>query len=199
MIQKAKIRKDFDWTEFWQERTVTWIKAFSWYESKVCLRLFKGLGVKTCLEIGGGPGYLAKLIAQKLGYKLTLVENDPVAYKLFKKVSNFGKYVFKDFFKYKPKAKFDLVFSFGVIEHYPKRTKRLEAIKVHASLSKKYVAIFVPKDSFLIRYFFHYPEDKGFEKLYHRQELEGELKDAGLKIVKFAQNLHAIGYLCKIK
>jgi len=191
-------KKTFDWTEFWRERPFIWVKLFSWYESKVCLRLFKVLDVKTCLELGGGPGYLAKLVAQRLRYKLTLVENDPEAYKLFKKHSNFGHYVFQDFFKYKPQEKFDLVFSFGVIEHYPDKKRRLEAIRVHQRLSNKYVAIFVPKNSFFVRHFFHYPEEKGFEKLYMPEELKDELEKVGLKTIKFAQNYHAIGYLCQI-
>ena len=198
MARTIQRRKDFPWTEFWRTRTHLWIKIFSLYESKVCLRLFKRLDVKTCLELGGGPGYLAKLIAQNLGYTLTLLENDPEAYKLFRKISNYGNYIIKDFFEYKPRKKFDLVFSFGVIEHYPSRVKRIEAIRVHARLSNKYIAVFVPKNSFFVRHFFHYPEEKGFEKLYAPSELEKELKDAGLKTLKFAQNPHAIGFLCKV-
>lgn len=141
---------------------------------------------------------MTKLISQKMGFKATLIENDPAGYRLFKKISNFGQYVFEDFFKYQPEEKFDLVFSYGVIEHYPKRKKRLEVIKLHKKLSKKYVAIFVPKSSFLVRTFCHYPEERGFEKLYTRKELEAELKDAGLKISRFAQNLHVIGFLARI-
>jgi len=192
------VKKDFDWSEFWQERSLVWVKVFSWYESKVLKRLFKNLDVKTCLELGGGPGYLAKLVAQKFGYKLSLIENNPEAYQIFKEVSNFGHYILKDFFQYKPKEKFDLVFSFGTIEHFFDKEKRLKAIKLHKKFSKKYVAIFVPKNSFFVRRFFHYPEEKGFEKLYRQDELEKELKTTGLKPIKFAQNLHAIGFLCKV-
>lgn len=192
------MKKNFDWSVFWKERSLVWVKAFSFYESRVLLRLLKDIEIKTCLELGGGPGYLAKIVAQKLGYKLTLVENDPEALKIFKKISNFGEYVFEDFFLYKTRSKFDLVFSFGVIEHFPIRNKRIQVIKIHQKLSQKYVVIFVPKDSFWVRRFLHYPEEKGFEKLYRKEELEKELKEAGLKPIKFAQNPHAIGFLCQI-
>lgn len=141
---------------------------------------------------------MAKLIGRKFNYQLTLIDNNREAYRLFRRISNFGQYVFKDFFKYHPRRKFDLVFSFGVIEHYPIRWKRLEVIKLHKRLAGKYVAIFVPKDCWLVRQFFHFPE-KGFEKLYRQEELEKELKDAGFHVLQFFENIRAIGYLCEVK
>lgn len=192
------MKKDLNWTKFYQEIPAIIIKRGSWYASLTLIKVLKNLDIKTCLEIGGGPGLLAKNIAQKLGYKLTLVENNSEAYQLFKKFSNFGNYILQDFFKYKPEKKFDLVFSYGTIEHFFDKKKRLQVIEIHKKLSKKYVLIFVPKNSFLIRNFFHYPERKGFEKLYRKKELEKELRTVGLKPIKFAQNLHTIGFLCEI-
>lgn len=191
------MKKNYDWTGFWLGRPLLLEKIYSWYEARICLRAFKKLDVKTCLELGGGPGYMAKLIAQNLGYELTLIDDNKEAYRLFRKISNFGNYVFGDFFKYKPRKKVDLVFSFGVIEHYSDRKRRLEVIKLHKRLSNKYVAIFVPKDCLLVRSFFHFPE-KGFEKLYKQNELKNELEETGLKILNFFQNIRAIGYLCEI-
>lgn len=103
-----------------------------------------------------------------------------------------------DFFEFSPKEKFDLVFSHGVIEHFADYKTRVEAVKTHARLSKRYVAIFVPKESFLVRTFFHLPEERGFEKLYTFVELEGEIIEAGLKPLKKAQDLHVLGILASI-
>lgn len=140
---------------------------------------------------------MAKLIAQKLGYDLTLIDNNKEAHNFFKKISNFGSYTLGDYFSYISEKKFDLVLSFGVIEHYSNKKRRCQLIKIHQKLSGKYVLIFVPKDCFLVRNFFHFPE-KGYEKLYRKEELEQELRKSGLKIIKFAQNIRAIGYLCEV-
>ncbi len=188
--------KDYNWKKFWGERPKFQEKVFSWYESRVCLKVLRKINIKTCLELGGGPGYMAKIIAQKMDYELTLIDNSKEAYKYFKKISNFGNYVLGDYFKYSPRHKFDLVFSFGVIEHYS-REKRFQLIKIHKKLSRKYVLIYVPKDCFLVRNFFYFPEN-GYEKLYQREELEYELKQSGLKLYKYTENIRAIGYLCKV-
>lgn len=174
------------------------LKLGSWYTSKVCLRLFRDLNIKTCLELGGGFGLTAKIVAQKLHLDLTLIDNNPKGYELFKRYSNYGNFILKDFFKFRPRQKFDLVYSIGVIEHYPDYKKRIEVLKLHRRLSRKYVGVLVPKNSWLIRNFVHLPSKYGYEKLYSRKELEEEVKAANLKPIRFEEDLHLIGFLCLI-
>ena len=174
------------------------LKLGSWYTSRVCLRLFRDLDIKTCLELGGGFGLTAKIVAQKLHLDLTLVDNNPKGYELFKRYSNYGNFILGDFFRLRPRRKSDLVYSIGVIEHYSDYKKRIEVLKIHRQLSQKYVGVLVPKNSWLIRNFAHLPSKYGYEKLYSRKELEEEVKAANLKPIRYGENLQLVGVLCRI-
>jgi len=174
------------------------LKFGSWYTSRICLRLFRDLNIRTCLELGGGFGLTAKIVVQKLNLDLTLVDNNRKGYELFKRYSNYGNFVLEDFFKFRPLQKFDLVYSLGVVEHYSDYKRRIEALGIHRRLSRGYVGVLVPKNSWLVRNFAHLPSKHGYEKLYSRKELEEEVKAANLKPIRFEENLQLIGVLCRI-
>lgn len=196
-------RKQPDWTWFWNEALknplgrLKWRLAI-WYWAQTCKRLLKGLKIKTYLELGAGSGLLAKILAQEFGLSATLVDNNPLAKEAWQKLAGAGEYLLVDFFQFKPKKKFDLVLSHGVIEHFADHEERIEAIRVHRRLSRQYVAVLVPKKSFWVERFCHLSEDEGFEKLYTFKELEKEMKEAGLKPLKRVQDLHVIGILASI-
>lgn len=97
----------------------SFVKEFAEYIEK--------LGVKTTLEVGCLSGELKDAIGAD-GIDVNPQREDVV------KV---------DVRKYKPKKKYDLVFSSGLLEHYPEEeaVKMLEAM---AKLSKKYVLTYVP-------------------------------------------------------
>lgn len=187
-----------DWTWYWGVTSPLISKSHSWYTSKICLRLFRDLDIKTCLELGGGLGLTAKIIAQKLNLDLTLVDNNPKGYELFKRYSNYGRFILEDFFRFRPKQEFDLVYSIGVIEHYSDREERIEVLKIHRRLSQKYVGVLVPKNSWLVRNFAHLNPKHGYEKLYSKEELEGEVRAANLKPLRFEEDIHLIGFLCSV-
>lgn len=199
-MSPTNFQKEPDWGWFWTGMPVWAVKAGSWYGARLFVKLLKDYKreIRTGLELGGGPGLFAKIVAQKIGFDLTLIDNNEEGYKLFKDCSNFGKYILKDFFEYFPDEKFDLVFSIGVIEHYFERQKRIEVLKIHKRLSKKFILVAVPKESFLVRNFAHLDPKRGYEKLYTRKELEDEVREAGLKPTSFGRDLHVIAILAEV-
>lgn len=150
------------------------------------------------LELGGGSGLAAKAITQKLKARLTLMDNDPGAYEAFKRFSNYGEYLRKDFFSFQTKRRWDLVFSLGVIEHFSK-DKRIEAIKIHRCLSSKYVLIAVPANSWLRRNFLHKKQNKviPYEKLYSLDGLKKEFIEVGLGPWRSGENIWAVWVLSR--
>jgi len=195
-------QKQPDWQWFWGGILMSPLGRLKWkfqnrYHSRQYFKLLKGLKIKTALELGGGSGYLAKIVADKLGFSLTILDSNPQAKKVWQKISGTGEYILEDFFKFQTIKRWDLVFSDGVLEHFYKKEERIKLIKVHAQLSSKYIVIFVPQNSFLVRNFAHLPEHLGYEKLYTFAELEEEIKEAGLIPIKRAEDCHEIGILAK--
>lgn len=90
---------------------------------------------KSCFEIGCFPGrYLS--VFGKLGYELHGVDLTPRVTKDFPewlKASGFktGEFQQADIFKFSTEKKYDLVCSFGFIEHFPNWD---EVLKIHAEL-----------------------------------------------------------------
>jgi 2-polyprenyl-3-methyl-5-hydroxy-6-metoxy-1,4-benzoquinol methylase len=77
---------------------------------------------QTSLEIGCAPGKWMVFAAEKLGYHSFGVEYLPKAAettrKNLKECGVSGEVVTADFFQYKPEQQFDLVMSYGFIEHF---------------------------------------------------------------------------------
>ncbi len=92
---------------------------------------------KNCIEIGCVPGRFLVYISKKFGYRvygLDFADISPVE-NLFKKenITNYKLYK-KDFLKFKSKEKFDVVTSFGFIEHFDDYDT---IFKKHINLMKK--------------------------------------------------------------
>lgn len=196
-------KKQPDWSWFWQGTLKNPLGRLKWrlatrYWAQTCKKLLRGLKIKTYLELGAGSGFLAKILGEEFGFSVTLVDNNPLAKKAWQKFAGMGEYLVADFFQFKPKKKFDLVFSHGVIDHFFDLKERIKAIEVHRRLSGKYVAVLVPKKSFWIEHFCHLSEEKGYEKLYSFTELEKEMRKAGLKPFKRAQDFHILGVLASV-
>lgn len=189
-----------DWTTWWQKMNPVAWRISSWLQARWLLKSLKDLDIKTMLELGGGSGLIARRLSQKLGTQLTLLDNDPEAYRVFQKFSNYGEYIKEDFFNFQTSRRWDLVYSLGVIEHFPKE-KRIQLIKIHKNLATKYVLIMVPARSGtqrVIKKILRSPEIS-FEKLYFLDELKKEFLEAGLEPWRTGKNFAAAWILSKIK
>jgi len=196
----------FDWEKFWGETPFrgSRLGERGWhliaeYSSRSCLRLLKEVGgVGTILELGGGSGCVSGVVARKLGLEskaLTLIDNSPEAKRAWKQLSGFGKYIQGDFFTNDFEGRrFDLVFSDGLVEHWPDREERLGVIRRHAELSTRYVMIRVPKRGLgtrLLRIREGMKKDGSYEKHYTPEELRQGISDAGLKVLGVDEDVYA--------
>ena len=203
-----------DWEQFWRNTRAplgsVWLGKILWWlfavsGSRQCLKVLKGAKkINSIIELGGGAGCLASLIAKGLGLgseALTLIDNSPGAKRTWQEFSGFGKYILDDFLTHDFRGKkFDLVFSVGVVEHWAEEKERLKVIKRHAELSKEYVIIRVPRKGVAGKIFEIYGRMKnegGFEKNYTSEELKKEISEAGLKALKVNEGLFSTAALAE--
>jgi len=210
-----------DWDQFWQDTIVSFKSSkfrkkryllIAEHGARECLKLLKSVGkIGSILELGGGGGCLAGILAKKLGLKskaLVLIEKSPEGKKAWEEFSGFGCFIQDDFFTHDfGKQKFDLVLSCGLIEHWADKAERLRLIKKHAELSNNYILIQVPKRGLfmnLFRYnklamklFRMMQKVEGYEKFYSGKELRQEISEAGLKIIGFKEGLATLTVLAK--
>lgn len=115
--------KDF-WENYWQHKDLSKSISVDFPFGQLITRLVKEKKYKTSIEIGGYPGDYAIYFAKFLKFNSTLLDyvgNREVVDRLTlangvdKKNIKFIK---NNFFTYKSKQKYDLVFSLGFIEHF---------------------------------------------------------------------------------
>lgn len=160
------------------------------------LPIFGELKIENMLELGGGSGLVAKILANKLKIRLSLLDNNQGAYQAFGKFSGHGEYLKKDFFAYKTKRKWDFVYSLGVLEHFLP-SKRIKLIKIHQKLTRKYFFIAVPVNSWFRRSY-SFIRYRSLHQFYSEKELKLELKRAGLKPCRSGENLWWAWILVKV-
>jgi 2-polyprenyl-3-methyl-5-hydroxy-6-metoxy-1,4-benzoquinol methylase len=117
---------------------------------------------KTCIEIGCYPGdYLS--VFGELGYELYGIDYckqlDLMVASLKNKGYSLGRFWKEDFSRFGPQKKFDVVVSFGFIEHF---TNFCEVIEKHISLVKTqgYLVVEVPNFIGGFQHWFHVNFDK---------------------------------------
>ena len=190
-----------DWGKFWLRspltRSKTYFKLYTRFRLRAYLRLLKNLDLsgKTTLELGGGSGYLSKLLSKKKGTKPLVVDNNREAYEFCRKINSEIEYFCQDMFKHR--GKYDLVFSDGLVEHFYPGKEREGVIALHKKLLKKggQCIIFVPKKSWLVRKFMSMKNE--YEEKFTLEQLKKEAKSAGLRILAGTSDLHMVGILCK--
>jgi L-malate glycosyltransferase len=131
-----------------------------------------------CLEIGSFPGSNLSALS-KLGYTLNGIDisprnKDELPHALKEKGYKIGEFWTDDIFEFKPGRKFDLVCSFGFIEHFE---NYLEVIKIHCDLVKYngYVIITTPNYKGFLQYGVHYLFDKKNLKIHNVKSMSPKI------------------------
>lgn len=140
------------------------------------------------LELGAATGLLTRMLISMYGGKGILVDNCEESHQRFIKtnseVENRITYVIQDLFQLEIEQKFDIVCSFGLIEHF---VDKKEVMNVHKKFLKKdgYLIVLIPLDSNLSRSFFEiHPElNLGYRELLNRTEFREILLESGFKIL----------------
>ncbi len=159
--------------------------------SQVMRSLLRGLDVKkpNILELGAATGFLTRWLVTQYDGRGTLVDRNEASYKAFNSLKDTSKeyiqYLVKDIFELELEEKFDIVCSFGLIEHFEDKSEVLEVHKRYLS-EDGLLIIVVPMDSLLTRVFFEvHPElNLGYRELLTEGELKKILNDADLEVLK---------------
>lgn len=162
------------------------------------LKLLRGIQLPNpnVIEIGGGSGFLSGLLAQRLGWNITVLDNNPDALEFGRRLNPNPAVNFEAGDLFQCQGSYDLVFSDGLIEHwYPKERHRV--IRRHADLARSggYVVIFVPRDTWFVRSFLCMKQ--GFEDKFTVSQLCAEVAREGLQVVRSIQDFHMAGVLCQ--
>jgi len=160
------------------------------------------------LELGAATGLLTKWLLSQYDGKAVLVDKSDASYRAFSsKAGHLAAsitYLVEDVFKLNLEKKFDIVCSFGLIEHFPDKTSIL-AVHQKFVTDPGIIIILVPLDSPLSRAFFEvHPElNLGYRELLTVKELWDLLKQDNLEILKTQVSVgyvyDYIGVLCRKK
>jgi 2-polyprenyl-3-methyl-5-hydroxy-6-metoxy-1,4-benzoquinol methylase len=159
------------------------------------------------LELGAASGFLTRSILSIYQGTGVLVDKNEESCKQFYKLDDPVKfniqYIVSDLFELDIKQKFDIVCSFGLIEHFPDKSGVM-------SIHKKFIVengkllIIVPLDTPLTRAYFEVnPElNLGYRELLTKNEFIKILKESDLKIlntaISFGYSYDFIAVLCAL-
>lgn len=202
--------KDFDWSSFFEnhKRIINDDKAFSeiiisvrehlkenpikmfFSFSRLMNNLINGSSIKTVrntLELGAATGFMSRWLIYKYDAKSTLIDNCERAYNEFLN-QNYAlrdkvNYLRTDFFTTELEEKFDIVCSFGVIEHFKDKSDIIERHKCFVK-NNGFIILIIPLDTPLTRTYYEvFPElNLGYRELLTKNEFIIELERNKLKI-----------------
>lgn len=139
------------------------------------------------LELGAASGFLTRCMLNLFDGSGVLVDKNPEAIKTFERLEFDEKskinYKIEDVFKYNEEEKYDIVCSFGLIEHFKDKEEILLKHKEHLKENGWMLAL-IPIDSPLSRSFFEvHPElNLGYRELMSKNEFINILKSNGFRI-----------------
>lgn len=193
----------FDWDTFW--RFTTRHKAFNRVLYAVhfghYVRLLDGVlpNEPRILELGAGSGIIPRRLVKRWGGRATLVDSNRVARDLFLAGRVAGEpldYVLGNALELRFPAVFDLVYSDGLIEHFPEK-QRLMAAHLQALKPSGHLVLFVPNNSFLFRTMTRFGPDMGYEERYSLRALVNLCHDHGLRVLRKTEYPFEVGVLCQ--
>ncbi|MEC5144141.1 methyltransferase domain-containing protein [Chitinophaga sp. 212800010-3] len=159
------------------------------------------------LELGAATGFLTKWLVDNSGGTGTLVDKSDEAYAAFVDTGDGNNasmvYVREDIFQLQLPPQYDIVCSFGVIEHFPDKK---EVIATHKKFLSEngYVLIIIPLDSPLTRTFYevNFELNQGYRELLTVTEFLEVLAAENLEVVNMARSegyvYDIVGALCRI-
>lgn len=160
--------------------------------AKVLREIFSGVKLgkqPKIIELGAGTGFLTRCLIEQYEGSGMLVDNNENSFQAFCKLKDHRSepisYLVEDIFSLNILEKFDIVCSFGLIEHFENKEA---VLSVHRKFvqSDGYILILVPLDSHLTRVFFDvHPElNLGYRELLSEDELISILRQVDFDVIK---------------
>jgi SAM-dependent methyltransferase len=179
--------------------------------NKVMRRLLKGIEIKQnprILELGAATGFLARYLIDRYEGSGVLVDNSHSAYKAYLSMQDNNKkyiaYMIQDLFKLDLEETFDLVCSFGLIEHFKDKQEVVAAHKKFLA-PEGFIIVLVPLDTPLSRVFLEmHPElNVGYRELLTEKELSDLLTQNQLQVIRTqissGYSYDFVGAVCRVK
>ncbi|NIM18445.1 MAG: methyltransferase domain-containing protein [Candidatus Aminicenantes bacterium] len=159
--------------------------------SKLLRKLLAGEEIKSpkILELGAATGLLTRWLVSQYGGTGVLVDKSEASYKKYREmkdnIKRYLTYITEDIFDLELAEEFDLVCSFGLVEHF---VDKRDVLAVHRKFvsSQGIIVILVPLDSPLTRAFLEvHPElNLGYRELLTESEFKKMLTQNGLEVVR---------------
>ncbi|AWX56433.1 MULTISPECIES: cyclopropane-fatty-acyl-phospholipid synthase family protein [Brevibacillus] len=158
----------------------------------VLRKLLRGVQIKTeprMLELGAGTGFLTRLLLTMYQGSGVLVDNCQTSFNAYNKIADKHAdhitYILQDLFTLELEETFDVVCSFGLIEHFKEKN---EILSVHKQFCKEdgHMILVVPMDSFLTRAYYEvHPEiNLGYRELLTKKTALEQLRASGLEPIR---------------
>lgn len=159
--------------------------------SRLMRDLLAGIKIKSpkILELGAGTGFLTRWLISQYGGRGVLVDKSSASFDAYNAMKDSIKkqitYVNADLFDLELTEVFDLVCSFGLIEHFKDKSGILAVHRKYAA-ANGVIIILVPLNSPLTRAFLEvHPElNLGYRELLTKKEVKRILKQNHLEVIR---------------
>ncbi len=140
------------WKKFWESKTgLIFEISRKYYFGDLLARLIKENGIRSAIELGGFPGYYATYLRKYERLDTTLLDyfiHEEITHKLLRAnglAENEISIIEADLFNYRTSRQYDMVLSFGLIEHF-ENTRSI--IETHLQFLKEKGVLFITLPNF---------------------------------------------------